>query len=151
VDEAHNFDPPTSAPSNGRHEQLETVELSTKQRLRIAELPEGYRVIGVDGSAPLVRKPTGQVLRVQHNGRLTAATIRARAGSPPAAPIEPPRARNSSPPRVRPYLRQLAEQVSASRTDARASVLARFDLEDDQQALAVIDDIAQTVGNSAFE
>ena len=124
--EAHNFDPLASVPSNGRDEQLETVELSTKQRLRIAELPAGYRVIGVDGSAPLVRKPTGQVLRIQHNGRLTAATTRAKSGLAPAAPIEPPRARNSSPPRVRPYLRQLAEQVSASRTNARASVLARW-------------------------
>jgi len=37
--ETHNFDPFTSAPSNGRDEQLETVELSTQQRLRIAELP----------------------------------------------------------------------------------------------------------------
>jgi hypothetical protein len=87
---------------------LETVELSTQQRLRIAELREDYRVMGVDGSAPLVRKPTGQVLRIQHNGRLTAATIMARAGSPPAAPIEPPRARSSFPPRVRPYLRTAA-------------------------------------------
>ena len=59
---------------------METVELSTQQSLRIAELPEDYRVVGVDGRAPLVRKPTGQVLRIQHNGRLTAATIEAKRG-----------------------------------------------------------------------
>jgi hypothetical protein len=59
---------------------LEAVELSTEQRLGIAELAEDYRVIGVYGSAPLVRKPTGQVLRIQHSGRMTAATIRAKSG-----------------------------------------------------------------------
>jgi hypothetical protein len=53
---------------------METAELSRQQRLRIAELPEDYRVIGIDRSAPLVRKPTGQILRIQQNGRLTAAT-----------------------------------------------------------------------------
>jgi hypothetical protein len=59
---------------------METVELSTQQRPRIVELPEDYRVVGVDGRAPLVRKPTGQVLRIHHNGRLTAATIGAKSG-----------------------------------------------------------------------
>jgi hypothetical protein len=53
---------------------VETLELSRKQRRRIAELPEDYRIIGVDRRAPLVRKPTGQILRIQHNGRLSAAT-----------------------------------------------------------------------------
>jgi hypothetical protein len=46
---------------------METVELSTQQRPGIAGLPEDYRVVGVDGRAPLVRKPTGQVLH--HNGQ----------------------------------------------------------------------------------
>jgi hypothetical protein len=57
---------------------METVELSQQQSARMAELPEDYRVVGVDHSAPLVRKPTGQILRIQQNGRLTAATIAAR-------------------------------------------------------------------------
>jgi hypothetical protein len=47
---------------------METAELSRQQRLRIAELPEDYRVIGIDRSAPLVRNPTGQILRIQQTG-----------------------------------------------------------------------------------
>ncbi len=35
-----------------------TLTLTDQQGLRIAELPENYRVIGVDHSAPFVRKPT---------------------------------------------------------------------------------------------
>ena len=57
---------------------METVELSQQQSARMAELPEDYRVVGVDHSAPLVRKPTGEILCIQQNGRLTAATIAAR-------------------------------------------------------------------------
>jgi hypothetical protein len=57
---------------------MATVELSKQQSARMAELPEDYRVVGVDGSAPLVRKPTGQIVRIQQNGRLTAVTIAAR-------------------------------------------------------------------------
>jgi hypothetical protein len=57
---------------------METVELSQQQSARMAELPEDYRVVGVERSAPLVRKPTGQIIRIQQNGRLSAATIAAR-------------------------------------------------------------------------
>jgi hypothetical protein len=57
---------------------VETVKLTDQQSLRIAELPEEYRVVGVDRRSPLVRKPTGQVLRIQQNGRLIAATVGAR-------------------------------------------------------------------------
>ena len=57
-----------------------TMRLTDQQSLRIAELPEDYRVVGVDRSAPLVRKPTGQVLRIQQNGRLPPATIAAKRG-----------------------------------------------------------------------
>jgi hypothetical protein len=53
---------------------METLTLTDQQGLRIAELPEDYRVIGIDRSAPFVRKPTGQVMRIQKNGNLTAAT-----------------------------------------------------------------------------
>jgi hypothetical protein len=53
---------------------METLTLTDQQGLRIAELPEDYRVIGIDRRAPFVRKPTGQVMRIQKNGNLTAAT-----------------------------------------------------------------------------
>jgi hypothetical protein len=44
----------------------------------MAELPEDYRVVGVDHSAPLVRKPSGQIMSIQQNGRLIVATTAAR-------------------------------------------------------------------------
>jgi hypothetical protein len=53
---------------------METLTLSDQQGLCIAELPPDYRVIGIDRSAPFVRKPTGQILRILLNGNLTAAT-----------------------------------------------------------------------------
>jgi hypothetical protein len=57
---------------------METMKLTDPQSLRIADLPEGYRVVGIDGSAPFVRKPTGQIVRIQQDGRLTVATIAAK-------------------------------------------------------------------------
>ena len=57
---------------------MKTVELTEQQSARIAELPENYRVVGVERKAPLVRKPTGQIIRIQQNGRLTAPTVAAR-------------------------------------------------------------------------
>jgi hypothetical protein len=57
---------------------MEPVELSQQQSARMAELPEDYRVVGVDHSTPLVRKPSGQIASIQQNGRLIAATIAAR-------------------------------------------------------------------------
>jgi len=54
---------------------METVELSQQQSARMAELPEDYRVVGVERRTPLVRKPSGQIIRIQQNGRMTAATI----------------------------------------------------------------------------
>ena len=57
---------------------METLTLTDQQALRIAELPEDYRVVVVDRSAPFVRKPTGQILRIQQNGKLTAATSEAK-------------------------------------------------------------------------
>jgi hypothetical protein len=35
-------------------------------------------LVGVERRTPLVRKPTGQIIRIQQNGRMTAATIAAR-------------------------------------------------------------------------
>ena len=54
---------------------METIRLTDQQSRRIAELPEDYLVVGVDRSAPFVRKPAGQLMRIQQNGRLTAATV----------------------------------------------------------------------------
>jgi hypothetical protein len=54
---------------------METLNLTNQQSLAIAGLPADDRVIGVDRSAPVVRKPTGQLLRIQQDGRLTEATI----------------------------------------------------------------------------
>jgi hypothetical protein len=55
-----------------------TTKLTDQQSLRIADLPESYRVVGFDRSAPFVRKPTGEMLRIQQDGRLTAATVAAK-------------------------------------------------------------------------
>jgi hypothetical protein len=51
---------------------MKPLKLTEQQSLRIAELPQGYRVIGVENRAPLVRKPTGRILRIQQDGRLVA-------------------------------------------------------------------------------
>jgi hypothetical protein len=66
--------------TNERGEHMEAVEFSQQQSLRIAELPEDYQVVGVDGCGPLVRKPPGQVLCVQQSGRLTRVTTAAKRG-----------------------------------------------------------------------
>jgi hypothetical protein len=57
---------------------MQTVKLTDQQTLRIAELPGDYRVVGVDRAAPMVRKPNGQLVRIQPNGRLIAATSEAK-------------------------------------------------------------------------
>jgi hypothetical protein len=57
---------------------MEMMTLTDQQRLRLEELPDDYRVVGIDRRAPLVRKPNGQVVRIQQNGRLIAATIEAK-------------------------------------------------------------------------
>jgi hypothetical protein len=57
---------------------MEPMKLTDQQSLRVAEPPEDCPVVGVDSRAPLVRKPTGQVLRIQQNGRPTAATTEAK-------------------------------------------------------------------------
>ena len=47
------------------------MQLTEQQSLRIAELPHGYRVVGLDGAIPMVREPTGQLVRIEQNGQLT--------------------------------------------------------------------------------
>jgi hypothetical protein len=54
-----------------------TLELSRQQSARSAELPEDYRVVGMDDRTPLVRKLSGQSMSIQQNRRLFVATIAA--------------------------------------------------------------------------
>jgi hypothetical protein len=55
------------------------MRLTSQQSLPIAELPEDSRVVGrVDGRSPPVRKPIGQLSRIQQSGCLIAATIAAK-------------------------------------------------------------------------
>jgi hypothetical protein len=56
---------------------VETMKLTEQQSLRIRDLPADYRVVGVDRSAPFVRKPTGQLMRIEQDGRLTTAPVAA--------------------------------------------------------------------------
>jgi hypothetical protein len=49
-----------------------------EQCARMVELREDYRVVGVGRRTPLVRKPSGQIIRTQQDGRMTAATVSAR-------------------------------------------------------------------------
>jgi len=160
--------------------------LTDEQRMRLAELPDDYRMIGVDRSAPLVRNPTGQLMRVQQNGRLTAATITAKRrfarraeqsrpltarGKPQTRPLTQAdttaesTARSQREPASTLYLqrlegttqavlatlrRALVENVRPTRGGLAHEAAIAFDLNDDQRALAIIDEIAQTVGISAL-
>jgi len=54
------------------------VQLTEQQSLRIAELPHGYRLVGVDGAIPMVREPTGQLVRIEENGELTTPSAEAK-------------------------------------------------------------------------
>jgi hypothetical protein len=168
---------------------MKTMELTDQQSLRIAELPEDYQMIGVDGNAPFVRKPTGQIMRIQQNGRLTSATIAARqrladrradragrlAGvresqAPNQTQIDTQagKAVRTQPEAVDLILRlrrlegtaqavlatlrrSLIERVLPTRDGLAHEAAIAFDLNDDQRALDMIDDIAQTVGISGLK
>jgi len=54
------------------------VQLTEQQSLRIAELPHGYRLVGLDGAIPMVREPTGQLVRIEQNGELTTPSVEAK-------------------------------------------------------------------------
>jgi hypothetical protein len=129
---------------------MASVMLTDKQRLRIAELPNDYRMIGVDRSAPLVRKPTGQIMRVQQNGRLTAATSTPRAQPESASSIHLRRLEGTTQAVLATLRRSLVEKVQPTRDGLAREAAIAFDLNDDQRALAIIDEIAQTVGISAL-
>ena len=148
---------------------METVRLTDEQSLRIADLPESYRVVGVDRSAPFVRKPTGQLMRIQQNGLLTSATVaatrrvadcRAIQGRRPAAgltQIDVPAQSDELTLRLRrlegtaqaalaTLRRSLIEKVAPTRAGLAHEAAIAFGLKDDLRALDVIDDVAQTVG-----
>jgi hypothetical protein len=61
-----------------RRTPVDTVKLTDQQSLRIADLPPDFRVVGMDRGAPFVRKPSGEMLRIHQNGRLTPATLAAK-------------------------------------------------------------------------
>jgi hypothetical protein len=52
--------------------------LTAQKSTQVAELPDEYRVVGLDHGAPLIRKPNGQVLRTQQNGRPVGGVTEAR-------------------------------------------------------------------------
>jgi hypothetical protein len=58
--------------ATSQERRLKTVELSRQQSARMAELPEDCRVVGVERRTPLVRKPSGQLIRIQQHGRMAA-------------------------------------------------------------------------------
>jgi hypothetical protein len=163
---------------------MQTMELTNQQSLRIDELPEDYQMIGVVRSTPFVRKPTGQIMSIQRDGSLTAATIAAkrtladrRTRSGGAWPAEANADRHAGrqvpttstqPQSVDSILRlrrlegttqavlatlrrSLVEKVLPTREGLAHEAAIAFDLQDDQRALHMIDDVAQTVGISGFE
>ncbi len=165
---------------------MQTMELTDQQSLRIAEPPEDYQMIGVVRSTPFVRTPTGQIMRIQQDGRLTAATIaakrsladgRTRSGAAPRRwPNEAnadPNAGRQVPTRMQTQSvdsilrlrrlegtaqavlatlrRSLVEKVLPTREGLAHEAAIAFDLQDDQRALRMIDDVAQTVGISGLE
>jgi hypothetical protein len=52
------------------------MRLLTKRQLAcLAALPAGHRVVGEREGTPIVERSDGQLLRVQPNGRLVAASV----------------------------------------------------------------------------
>jgi hypothetical protein len=148
---------------------METMTLTDQQRLCIADLPADYRMIGVDRSAPFVLKPTGQIMRIQQNGRLTSATTaaRRRLADPDAEergrlaggmtqPDQPSqsddltlrlrRLEGSAQAALATLRRSLVQKVPPTRDGLAHEAAIAFDVGDDQEALAMIDEVAQTVG-----
>ena len=148
---------------------METVRLTEQQSLRIATLPENYRVVGVDRSAPFVCNFTGQLMRIQQDGRLTSAPVAATRrvadrgairGYRPVAdltqidtPLESDnltlrlgRLEGTTQAALATLRRSLIERVPPALAGLAHEAAIAFGLEDDQRALDVIDDVAQTVG-----
>ena len=51
------------------------VLLTQRQMSRLDRLPDDHRVVSAQGDEPVVRRPDGQLLRVQRNGRVSPATL----------------------------------------------------------------------------
>jgi hypothetical protein len=49
--------------------------LSERQLRRLETLPDDYRVVTARDGNPIVESPTGQILRLQPNGRLGAIDL----------------------------------------------------------------------------
>ena len=47
-------------------------QLTKRQIQRLGKLPPNYRIVSAQRRPPLVRRPDGQLLSVQPNGRLAA-------------------------------------------------------------------------------
>jgi hypothetical protein len=49
-------------------------QLTQRQIRCIEQLPEGHKVVNTGHDVPTVRRPDGQLLRLQRNGRVVAIT-----------------------------------------------------------------------------
>jgi len=49
--------------------------LTRRQLRRLETLSDDYKVVNAHDGAPIVESPTGQILRLQPNGRLAATTL----------------------------------------------------------------------------
>jgi hypothetical protein len=50
-----------------------TRQLTERQIRYMEKLPRGHRVVSIRDGVPIVRRPDGQLVRMQANGRLDAA------------------------------------------------------------------------------
>lgn len=50
--------------------------LPDRHKLRITELPEGYRLVAIESDSFVVRKPNGEALLIQQDGHLVGVTTR---------------------------------------------------------------------------
>ena len=50
-----------------------TSLLTRRQLRRMERLPAGHELVSVQGRAPIVRQPDGQLLRIRPSGRLVEA------------------------------------------------------------------------------
>ncbi len=132
---------------------MEQTTLTHEQRARSAKLPKDYRMIGVDRSSPMVHEPTGQITRVQQNGRLTAASVAAKrrlAERGADSVVRLRRLEGTAQAALATLRRSLIEEVQPTRDGLAHEAAIAFDLTDDRRALAIIDEVAQTVGISAL-
>ncbi len=49
--------------------------MTAAQYARLDRMSANSRVVGIDRECPLVRQPSGRLVRIQPNGRLVAATV----------------------------------------------------------------------------